>query len=132
MREVVFTWFLGFFVSIVVGHYLVRYLNIGLRLYVRVEEGSRGNLLTPTLGCIERAIYTILFYLDERTLIAALFGIMIAQRLIAITKLEKKAGSTDRLELFREVGGRINVFIICNFASLFFGLMGGIIIKFLK
>lgn len=126
MSNIIFIWFLGFFVSIFIGHYVTRYINQGLRCHIGVE--LENNKLTPTLGCIERAIYMLLFWSGYITLIAALFGIMIAQRLIAIAKLEKPEGQ----DLFRKTGERINVFFISNFISLLFGILGGLIIKYLK
>lgn len=134
MANIVFIWFFGFFISIFIGHYVTRYINQGLRCYIRVELGN--NKLTPSLGCIERTIYTLLFYFAKYEFIAALFGIMVAQRLIAITVFNKKEEfrkkSKEKPNIFKEVGERINVYFISNFVSLFFGILGGVIIKFLK
>jgi hypothetical protein len=126
-KDIIFIWYLGFFVSIFIGHYITRYINRKLRSYIGVEPAN--NQLTPSIGCIERLVYTLLFYYGQYELIAGLFGIMIVQRLIAINFLNKIEPSRTAISMSTEISKRINVFLISNFVSLFFGVLGGFIIK---
>ncbi|MDD5429021.1 MAG: hypothetical protein PHI58_07315 [Candidatus Omnitrophica bacterium] len=116
-----FIWFSGLLFSVAAGHILIKWLNLALRKYVGTSE--KPAKLTPTIGCIERAIYTIFTASHAYNYILVLFGIKIAQRLITFTKI-----TTD--EELEKAGQHANVFLICNIASLVCGLLGGALISF--
>lgn len=119
--RILFIWLSGLLFSVVLGHIGVKWLNLALRKYIKTEEKPAS--LTPTLGCIERAMYTILIVLQQYNYVATLFGIKMAQRLITYTKI------TDGDEL-KKAGQHANVFVICNIASLCFGILGGALILY--
>lgn len=116
-----FIWMIGLAFSIFFGHVVIKWLNFGLRKYIGAKENCAK--LTPTMGCVERAIYTIFAALQQYQYIAIFFSIKIAQRLITYTKIEKD----DKLE---EAGEHANVFVICNIVSLGFGICGGLLISY--
>lgn len=124
---IIFIWFSGFLFSVVLGGVVVKYLNLWLRNYIGVEKEVAK--LTPTLGCIERAIYTLLYIFGGYQFIAIWFGIKVAQKLVTFTKIENKI---ENKELPKKVGERINVFLICNIVSLCFGILGGLFITHLS
>jgi len=114
-----FIWLLGLLFSVAVGHFVVKWLNFTLRKHIGAE--LKPVKLTSTIGCIERAIYTILTGLQQYHYIAVFFSIKIAQRFITYTKI------TNDEEL-KKAGRHANVFIICNIVSLCLGLLGGALI----
>jgi len=130
MALIVLIWALGFSVSIFIGSSVVKRLNYKLRRYVGFEENV--NKLTPTMGCIERAIYTLLFYLGGYSFMSLLFGLMAGQKILSLQKIEKDPLVGDRLAVYKEIMVRTNVYFISSFVSLFFGILGGLIIKYLK
>lgn len=119
-----FVWFPGLLVSVVLGHIGVKWLNFALRKYIGAEE--RLAKLTPTLGCIERVVYTVfMIFPNYHYVIVTLFSIKMAQRLITYTKI------TNDDEL-KKAGQHANVFVICNIASLCFGILGGALILYFR
>jgi hypothetical protein len=114
-------WILGLTFSVFLGNIIIKRLNIRLRKYVGAKESVAK--LTPTVGCMERAIYTILTALQQYQYVAIFFGIKIAQRLITFSKIE----NPKQLE---EAGEHANVFVICNVISLAFGILGGMLILY--
>ncbi len=119
-----FVWMLGLMFSISVGHVAVKYINKGLRKYIGASKDTPAKL-TPTMGCIERAIYTTLTVFQQPALIATFLGIKIAERMITYTKLELPSD-------IEKAGEHGNVFIICNIISLGFGILGGLLILYLR
>ena len=120
--EKILIWCFGILVPVALGHFFTKYTIRCLRKYIRVEIESYK--LTASLGCIDRIIFTILYVVGQYSLIAAWFALKIAHRIITFTKIEDK-------EKLRDTSERINVFIIGNIISLTFGIIGGVIIKFL-
>ena len=117
-----FVWLSGLLFSVALGHIVVKWLNFSLRKYIGAEE--RPAKLTPTLGCIERVIYTVFTtFSSYHYVIVTLFSIKMAQRLITYTKI------TNGDEL-KKAGQHANVFVICNIASLCFGILGGALILY--
>ena len=117
-----FVWLSGLLFSVALGHIVVKWLNFALRKYIGAEE--RLAKLTPTLGCIERAIYTVFTaFFSYHYVIVTFFSIKMAQRLITYTKIM----NSDEL---KKAGQHANVFIICNIASLCFGIIGGALILY--
>lgn len=116
-----FVWMSGLTFSICVGHVVVKYINKGLRKYIGAKDTPAK--LTPTMGCIERAIYTTLTVFQQPALIATFLGIKIAERMITYTKLES---SSD----IEKAGEHDNVFIIGNIISLGLGILGGLLILY--
>lgn len=118
----IFIWCFGILVSVGLGHFVTKYTVRGLRRYIGVKAESYK--LTATLGCLDRIIFTTLYVLGHYSLIATWFALKIAHRIITPTKIEgeKELGETSE---------RINTFLIGNIASLTFGIIGGMIIKFL-
>lgn len=112
---------LGLAFSVFLGHVATKWLNFGLRKYIGTKESPAK--LTPTIGCIERATYTVLGALQHYQYIAIFFGIKIAQRLITYSKI------TNDNEL-EKAGEHANVFVICNIVSLGFGILGGALILY--
>lgn len=122
----IYIFFSGLLFSVLFGHVAVKYLNRILRGYINQKENPVERdpaKLTPTVGCIERAIYTLLFVGNYSNFIIIAFSIKIAQRLILLSKL-------DTYEKVRSAGERINVYLICNIVNLLFGLVGGWLIKY--
>lgn len=117
---------LGLLVSIGMGGIVVKYLNAGLKRYIGDERPC--NKLTPTMSCIERFIYTLLFCNNEYQIIAILFGLMAAQKIASVYVINKAKESKNRLSLYREIMEKINVYFISSFVSLLFGILGGVII----
>ena len=119
------TFFLGLCFSGCFGHCVVCFLNGRLRNYLGPEE-KRSARLTGALGVIERVIYTLLILggKDYYTYAEIFFGIKIAQRLITFSKIENS-------EKLKDVGERANVYFLCNIFSLAFGILGGLLIKYL-
>lgn len=114
-----FIWMIGLAFSVFFGHIVIKWLNYGLRKYIGAKESCAK--LTPTIGCIERAIYTILTVFQQYQYVAIFFGIKIAQRLITYSKIS----NDNELE---KAGEHANVFVICNIISLSFGICGGLLI----
>lgn len=119
----VLIWMIGLAFSVFLGHLVTKWLNLGLREYIGAEKNPAK--LTPTIGCIERGIYTTLFVLHQYEYIAIFFGIKIAQRLITYTKI------TNGKEL-KKAGQHANVFVICNIVSLAIGILGGVLILYFR
>ena len=113
-------WLAGLLTSVVLGHIIVKWANFGLRKYI--EVGHSPAKLTPTIGCMERGIYTLATVFQVYGVIAAVFGIKMVERFITYSKIENE-------EDFKNAAQRINVFMICNVISLGFGMLGGIIIS---
>ena len=112
----------GILVSVALGHFFTKYTVRYLRKYIVVEPESYK--LTASLGCIDRIIFTILYVVGQYSLIATWFGIKIAHRIIRYSRIKTK-------EELRDTSERINVFLIGNIVSLTFGIIGGVIIKFI-
>jgi len=89
-------------------------------------EKKHSAKLTATLGVLERVIYSSCILAGENfyTYAGIFFGLKIAQRLIVFSKID----SPEKLE---DVGQRTNVYFICNIVSLAFGIVSGIIIRYL-
>ncbi len=119
------TFFLGLCFSGFFGHCIVRFTNSRLRNYLSLEEKQPAKL-TGALGVIERIIYTLFVFGGAAyyTYAGIFFGLKIAQRLITFSKIEKS-------EQLKNVGERVNVYFICNILSLAFGILGGILIRYL-
>ena len=116
-----YIWSSGLLFSVVLGNIIVKWFNFILRRYIGAEE--KPAKLTPAMGCIERAIYTILTVFGYYNFVVTFFGLKIAQRLITFTRI------TNDDEL-KKAGQHANVFLICNILSLGFGIFGGIIIRY--
>lgn len=115
-----FVWSSGLLFSVALGHILVKWLNFALRKYIGAEE--KPAKLTPTLGCMERAIYTVFTpFPSYHYVIVTLFSIKMAQRLITYTEITNG-------DVLKKTGQHANVFVICNIASLCFGIIGGVLI----
>lgn len=117
-----FVWFSSLLFSVVLGHIVVKWSNFALRKYIGAEE--KPAKLTPTIGCIERTLYTVLTVLNQYNYVVILFGIKIAERLITYTRIR-----TD--EELKKAGQHANVFLISNLISLGFGILGGLLIRYL-
>lgn len=119
------TFFLGLCFSGFFGHCIVRFVNGRLRNYLGLEEKQPAKL-TATLGVIERIIYTLFVFGGAAyyTYAGIFFGLKIAQRLITYSKI-------DDAKILKDVGQRANVYFICNILSLGFGILGGILIRYL-
>ena len=118
----VFGVLIGFLFSAVAGHFIIKCLAIKLRQYIGVEEAIAK--LTPTLGVIERLIYTGLAFYGKGEWLLTFFGIKIAARVITFSKIENSAELENAIS-------RLNVYFICNVLSLGFGVLGAVIIRML-
>ena len=116
-----FVWLSGLLFSVVLGNVGLKWLNLVLRKYIGAED--KPAKLTPAVGCIERAIYTVLMFFSSYNFIVTFFGLKVAQRFITFSKI------TNDEEL-KKAGQHANVFLISNIASLSFGIVGGIIIRY--
>ena len=121
----IYIFFSGLMFSVLFGHVMVKFINLQLRKYINDPKNSvedKPAKLTPAIGCIERAVYSLLFVGNQPSFIITVFGIKIAQRLILLSKL-------DDYDKVKSAGERVNVYLICNITSLLFGLIGGWLIK---
>ncbi|MFH1440681.1 MAG: hypothetical protein ABIH18_01365 [Candidatus Omnitrophota bacterium] len=132
----VLIWALGFSV---LSHFIVlKNLSNKLRDYIRGyhDEKHGSNKLTPTMGCIERIIYTLSFYYGKQEIIIGLFVLMAVNKLLIIQKMDESKeiidGESKNKVLIRKIGERINLYFVLSFVSLFLGISGGVIIKYLK
>ncbi len=117
----------GILVSMGIGGLVVKCLNRRLRCYIGILEAT--SKLTPTMGYLERGIYTWLFYSDNCKYIFGLFALLAAQKLLSIQKIEAES-EENRLALYKENIERTNVYFISSFVSLLFGVFGGWIIRY--
>lgn len=104
-------------------------------LWDRPESGVESNEFTRPLSALNRIVYAVcVVYHKIAPFIPVYFAIQVASRLMGPKKMvEKKVKGKikEEEETFAEQVKRKNIYLIGNLASLFFGILGGILIRVL-
>ena len=97
-------------------------LNI---LWKYLNEPRNSHKLTASLGIIDRLVYAFCFALGIYSFIGIWLGVKVASRL-----LPTLFGVNDE-KAFKFEGQRKNLYLMGNIISLFLGVVGGLLIRFL-